>query len=68
MTGKPTRREVVHARLKEAREKGTLGVIAATLAMAEYRLHDIAKLETSARHLVTAREVSKLYEYFKSKT
>lgn len=65
---KPTRWSVIKPRLKEAREKGMLGVVAASTSIAEYRLHDVAKLDSApGRTMMTAREIVKLYEYFKSR-
>lgn len=68
MTKPPRRWDVIAPRLKDAREKGLLGVVAAATGIAEYKLHDVVKLETSpGRKVLKSNEVSKLWKYFEGK-
>ena len=68
MTGVPRRRwKIIAEKLAVARERGHLGVIAATTKVAEYKLHDLAKYESGEPRPVSPHELRKLYEYFKGK-
>lgn len=62
-SGKPTRKQVVLAKLKEGRDSGTLGVVAASSGVAEYKLHDAAR----DRGTLPEADIRKLYDYFKGK-
>lgn len=60
----------VLAYLREARERGRLGVVAASTGVPEYKLHDFAKQggnDPSEPTILTQNQVKKLHAYFKSK-
>jgi hypothetical protein len=56
--------------LSDARDQGSLGIVAASTNIAEYKLHDFAKLGGNVSEdqtILTYHELSKLYQYFQSK-
>jgi hypothetical protein len=60
--------KILAKKLAEQRELGKLGVIAASTGIAEYKLHDLAKLSEESDYIpVSQHDLGKLWKYFEEK-
>lgn len=64
MTKTPRRWKLIAEKVRTARERGDLGVIAASTKVPEYKLHDFAQSKGN----LTPAELRRLYGYFEGKS